>query len=314
MKPFRKTRIAGLFRRSRFRLWHIWKTLYWRCHSNTHDEKRILLIFGCQRSGTSLLARIFNNDIRALTRLSEDNCLTGTAESRLRMRPLTEVNGMIRCFRFPFVIVKPLVESQNAIRILNALPRSKAIWMFRSYKDVVNSNLKRFQRQVINLRAIDERQPNNWRSEGLSATTHAVVAKYFRDDMSRADAAALFWYTRNVLFYELHLDEHDDVMMCRYENLVSDPHRTMRSIYKFVDLSFPGRDIAREVDGRSLLLGQRVVLNPEIEELCDGLQSRLERSLNTKHRPCMISVPSLIDRLVTESAPSAYIREPIDGP
>ena len=275
---------------------HTWKTLYWRCHSGAHRDKRILLIFGCQRSGTSLLSRLCGNDLRTLN-LSEDNCLTGTAESRLRLRPLAEVHETIHRIRFPFVIVKPLVESQNALRILSALPRSKAIWMFRSYKDVVNSNLKRFQRQRINLRAIYERQPNNWRAERISAETHAIVTEYFRDDISRADAAALIWYARNVLFYEQHLDEHDDVMMCRYEDLVSDPCGTMRLIYRFVGLSFPGRKLVREVDGHSLSLGRSIALNPGIENLCTQLQARLGQSLEkAAHRAALTADRSAVPK------------------
>jgi hypothetical protein len=128
---------------------------------------------------------------------------------------------------------------------------------------------------VINLRAIYDRQPNNWRSEGVSERTRSIVSRYFSEDMSRYDAAALMWYARNVLFFELELYDHDRIVLCKYEDLVGHPVTTMQMIYRHMDIPYPRRNIVSEIDSRSLSLGRGISLHPRIDALCAELESRL---------------------------------------
>jgi len=257
------------------------KWLRWHLNFSQGIKPRVLLIVGSQRSGTSLLNRILDRDLRTSV-LSEDNCLTGTSESRLRLKPFDEVNQHLAEFRTPLVVFKPLVESQNTTNMLDNIADSKALWMLRNYADVVNSDVNRFGSQVRNLKAVVDREPGNWRSEHVSDETRTTVSTHYSDDMSRYDAAALMWYVRNTLFFEAALDADPRVLLCRYEDLVADPRRATASIYSFIGLDYPKRDIVAEVHADSFGLGRDVPLNADIRDLCDELQCRMQEACRSQ--------------------------------
>lgn len=212
---------------------------YWHSRRRSSDETQVVFIFGCQRSGTDMLCRVFERDFRASV-LGEQSCITGHNGQRLRLKPFAQVKEILQQCRTPLVVAKPLVESQHADSLLRQVSRSKAIWMFRDYRDVARSNVKKFRSQIDAMRAIVGRRPGNWRSEGVSDEVHAVVAPHFCESMSRLDAAALMWYARNTLYFERELDQHGDVMLCKYEDLVARPSDTMRRVYEFLEIEFPG--------------------------------------------------------------------------
>ena len=60
--------------------------------------------------------------------------------------------------------------SQNILKLLNYFSNPKAIFMYRNYKDVVNSNLNHFgiDNGINDLRPIHNNENNNWRSEYVS--------------------------------------------------------------------------------------------------------------------------------------------------
>src|SRR5690606_31558450 len=111
--------------------------------------------------------------------------------------------------------------SQNARRLIEAIPGLKAIWLFRRYADVASPDLKLFgpRNGIDNLRPIAANDPEDWRCENLGAATRRVIESFFDEDMSPYDAAALFWYVRNALLFEQRLDEEPSVLLVRYEDL-----------------------------------------------------------------------------------------------
>jgi hypothetical protein len=149
--------------------------------------------------------------------------------------------------------------------------------MIRSYQDVVASNLKRFSRQIENLGKLVENCGSDWRSENVSDDTRQFAARHFAPDMDRANAAALMWYARNVLFFEQHLENRPDVFVCRYEDLVCNPGFVMRKIYSFIRSPFPGEHITVEFDTASIGLSKTLDLHPAIERRCRELEAELDR-------------------------------------
>jgi len=53
----------------------------------------VLLILGCQRSGTTLISNLFDQDRRAVTFSEESELLSGRERPPLRLNELHEVNG-----------------------------------------------------------------------------------------------------------------------------------------------------------------------------------------------------------------------------
>jgi hypothetical protein len=87
---------------------------------------------------------------------------------------------------------------------------------------------------------------------------------------------------RNGWYFELDLDKHPRVMPCRYESLVSEPEKVMRSIYDFVELPYPGPHLVNGVHGSSKGLGRSIELDPRIEKLCHERLEALDRATEAK--------------------------------
>lgn len=245
-------------------------------------NKKILFIIGCQRSGTTLMLKIFENDVntKAYKELSR---LSSKDKHKLRLNPLPLVKKDIQKVKPGFIILKPLVESQNILELLQYFTASKALWMYRNYKDVALSNLKLFgiKNGINDLRPIVENE-ENWVSEKASKQVREVILHYFSENMNPYDAAVLFWYARNSLYFELGLDQNKDVLICKYEDLVKFPDRVIKTIYKNLNQSYPGDKIYKEIYATSLQKGEDVKLSEEIDLLAQELLDKLNKSYQSK--------------------------------
>lgn len=251
--------------------------------------QKILFTVGCQRSGTSLMSRIFTQDLKVSV-YRERSVLTaddlGTPEEPNRFIRLNSAEKLAQCFRqnkAPLIVVKPLVESQNILQLLSDFPQAKAVWMYRNYQDVANSLFQRFKPDgesstgVRDLRYIVQGDNQNWRSQNTSEFTRSTVRKYFSENMNPYDASALFWWVRNRFFLELNLSDNSRVLLCKYEDLVTNPQEVMNKIYSFVGLSCNlNPKFNQDIDRNSLGKGSWIQLSPEIKQLCDELLEQLD--------------------------------------
>jgi hypothetical protein len=94
--------------------------------------------------------------------------------------------------------------------------------------------------------------------------------------MNPHDAAALFWYVRNTIFFDLDLGKNPAVHVCHYSNLVEQPSAVMKEIYAFTDRPYPGDHIVADVFNSSVGRGQHIELSPAIESLCQAMWDRYE--------------------------------------
>jgi hypothetical protein len=258
----------------------IWKDIYQFIKIRKISERKtILFIFGCQRSGTTLLTEIFEKDFDNTKVYEEFSRLSsGDTRHRIRLNPLHRVQAQIDKDRPTLVILKPLVESQNAVKLLDYFKNSKALWAYRPYGDVTLSNLEKWglRNGINNLRPIVKGQSQNWRSENVSNYTKQIVRKHFAEDMNPYDAAALFWYVRNRLFFEMNLDTHKNVMLCKYDDLINNPLKAMRTIYAFAGYVYPFAKIPLNIHSESMGRGKDVKLSHDIEILCRDMLNKLD--------------------------------------
>jgi hypothetical protein len=176
-------------------------------------------------------------------------------------------------------VLKPLVETQNSCQLLDFFDNSKALWMYRDYRDVALSNLRRFglQNGIKNLRYIVQEQEDNWRVEKLAPEYRDLVKHYFSEEMNPYDAAALFWIVRNSFFFTQDLAAHPAVRMLRYRDLVTEPRATITAVYNFAQRPFPGDRLVQEVHQTSLGKGQaQIDLSSDIQALCQEMLARLD--------------------------------------
>jgi hypothetical protein len=226
---------------------------------------------------------LFTDDRRSVT-FPEQSSLSSSAEERLRLKPLPDVKRALQRIRAPLLVLKPLVESQNVEALLDGLDESFAIWMYRQAESVAASDLAYFGIETgeRNVRLLLSNDPPNWRGEFVPETTRSVIERYYRPGMNPHDAAALFWWARTSLYFDLGLDGRADVRLCSYERLVADPEATMRSLYDFVGVPYPDEPITDRIHGEAARRGENVVVSPEVKALCDELLERLDSVATAK--------------------------------
>jgi len=241
--------------------------------------KRILFIVGCQRSGTTLMLRIFRNDQNVKT-FGEHSRLSSNDEYKIRLNPLHLVKKDIGKVRESLIVLKPLVESQRTPKLLDYFEESKAVWMYRDYKDVASSNLFRFgvKNGINDLRPIAENTSGNWRSDNISKSVREIIASHFSENMNPYDAAVLFWYARNRLYFDLGLDKDPNVLLCPYERLITNPAQIIKTIYRGLDQDYPGSHLHEEIHSNSVNKGENIILSPSINQLAAELLSRMNKT------------------------------------
>ncbi len=218
---------------------------------------------------------LFAEDRRTMI-YPEFSVLSG-GEEGLRLRPLPEVRAQIERVRAPITVMKPLVESQHARSLLDGLPDARAVWMFRGFESVAASNVSYFgvNNGERDLRLLLTNDPPNWRGEFVPSSTREVLTEHYSADMGPDDAAALFWWARNRLFFDLGLDERGDVHLCEYEALVAAPRRVMSSIYDFCGVNRPARDTTGRIHSNARDRGASSAISSEVKAVCEELQARL---------------------------------------
>jgi hypothetical protein len=285
------------------------KAFYHLVRFERNHAKTVLFIVGCQRSGTTLVNEILLRDFHSKVYAEQSKLSSLDAPKRLRLDPLDSVKAVLDQDRAPLVIVKPLVESQNILQLLSYFEGSKALWMYRHYRDVAASHVKKWgdQNSIRDLRAIVEQRENHWCYENVPAEVRETVLQHFSEEMNGYDAAALYWFVRNSFFFNLHLDTNPMVMLCKYEELVADPVEVMQEVYGFLGHDFPGKRIVANVHMDSVQKGKSVQLASQIECLCDTLLSQLDHVYMPGIHPARLgglSIPQ-VDSMISNSVSQA---------
>jgi len=259
------------------RLFRARKSVYQKLMRRSESQS-ILFILGCQRSGTTLLSEIFHRDFNAKS-YGEFSTLTSQDENEgLRLNPVDAVREEFSQLKTPLIVAKPLVESQNASYLLETFSGSFSLWAYRNYRDVAQSNIKKFgiRNGIKYLQPIVNSEPGNWRSEKISESTKEIVSSFFSEEMNPPDAHALCWYTRNILFFEQHLESDERVILCKYEELVADPGKIVKCIYDLTGQTYPGDSIVSETHASSIGTGRDLNISTEVDQLCMKLLQKLD--------------------------------------
>ncbi len=240
---------------------------------------QVVFIMGIQRAGTSLMYWVFERDMGVKVYRETSELTSGDALEHVRLNPLPAVKARLARDKAEMVVLKPLVESQRVHELLAAFPGARVVWQYRHYQDVASSNLKAFglDNGIKDLRPFVNDDPDNWRSQHSPAETRDIIRRHFREDMNPHDAAALFWWARCRLYFDLNLPGDPNVLLCRYEDLATDPAATMRHIYAFLGRPYPGDHIVRDVHPQSVGKGRVSRLSPAVDALCAELLARLDR-------------------------------------
>jgi hypothetical protein len=242
------------------------------------SERRLVLIFGCQRSGTTMLQQTFlDRSWRILILEEHDRRLVGPEPGETTWQEYSTVLGRIRRLPFEVVAAKPLVESASATTLMDAAGPVKAIWMLRHYPEVARSNVNRFgaDNPFRDLQPIRSRDIRDWRYKGTTEETLETVATLSNRKLTPLDAAALFWWTRNQLYFDQRLWADNRIRVLRYDRACNQPAEVIRSLSDYIELTLPLGSITPRVRARPGP-AKAAELDPDIERLCQKLWDSFE--------------------------------------
>lgn len=244
--------------------------------ANPCANPRVAFIFGCQRSGTTLLRNFIGLDprFRDVGEGDPPYFHQEAGERYLRLIDHDDVEALVRSQRSPWVLLKPLHDSQHAARLLKRFEGSKGIWIYRHYSSVIQSHLHYYKHDTLHylqpLRALDD---SSWILQGLRKEIIQKVGtllKYAGE--SHQELYAVFWYVRNAHLFE-QLKE-GEMLILSYEDLVRKPAGCLRLLSKHLGVEL-SPNAAAVPHQSSLYVKLTVPLNPLVQEACDQMYQKL---------------------------------------
>jgi hypothetical protein len=235
-------------------------------------DTRFVFVVGSQRSGTRLPLQMMDFAPEIMT-YSE-----GAAPyfDRVLLRPLDRVEALRQRSVFPVVALKPICETHRVLELLERFPRSRAVWIFRHYRDAVTSASLKWKsgREAVRLLASGQPERAGWRAGGLSPERLDLVRRLHSDAMTLHDANAVMWLLRNGLFFDLGADRRREVLLVRYEELVSDPAVACARMFASIDVTVPS-NVTQGVRESRGSQREAIPISAEIKALCETMHSRL---------------------------------------
>jgi Sulfotransferase family len=247
-----------------------------RAHGVAPGTATAVLLVGLQRSGTNMV-------VRGLERAPEFEVYNENhpaAFDRFRLRPDGDVRALVQASLHPYVLLKPLCDAHRTVELLEALQtRSapRALWVYRSVEGRARSAVAKFgdhNLQVLRELAAGHGR-DRWQAQGLSRDSLELIGRFDWSAVDALSAAALFWYVRNRLYFELGLHDRRDVLLVSYDAMVADPAAEMRRICAF--LGFPYHPwLVNGIHARPPATAPPTGIHPHIAARCAGLTDRLE--------------------------------------
>ena len=232
-----------------------------------------VFVAGVQRSGTNMVMQALDRSWRTDVYHESDK----RAFEGYEMREPEVVAGLIRRSPAQTFVIKALCELQDLPELMDQFPPAKTIWIYRDYRDVANSMMASFKSVPETVRRVaEEGEAFGWWGEGMAEDTRAFVRSVVNRGPNEHSSAALLWYLRNRLFFDLLFDRDDRVLLIRYEDLVSDPVPVLREAARFVGIPFSAR-LARGIHPRSIGRRPAPDMDAEVREACEQLLADFDR-------------------------------------
>lgn len=243
-----------------------------RVASQGRPSTRAVFVVGSQRSGTRLPLQLFDRSEQVMT-YSEGHY---PYFDGVMLQPLPTVERLLARNPFPLVVLKPICETHRVVELLQRFPGSRAVWIFRHYRDAVNSASLKWKsgKESVRRLAVGDLERAAWRAGGLTPEKFETVRAVYNDDLTLHAANAIMWYLRNDLFFDLGVAARDDVMLVRYEDLVQQPRAVCERMFRFTGADVPD-GLAESVYTSSVSKKPFPPIPAEIEALCQMVERKL---------------------------------------
>ncbi len=239
--------------------------------------KATVFVFGCQRSGTTHLERLFRADPRSVVH-GEFSDLSIRPDKTV-WRPFDEMDRILNATPGAYVVARSLLASHLVPQVMDRWPTASAVWMFRDANAVVDSMMRKWGDQFHPIsERVESGADGSWDLRALWAdieTEARARAPEATGDQRQRDIYALFWLRRNQLVFDLALPENDRVILADYKALVRDPVGLQNQA-----LRLAGAEPARwryplETRGGDPRSKPKPRFSDPIQADCDALYSRL---------------------------------------
>lgn len=268
-RPVTGNDVRSLRERVERRLWRATKPLAQRL--SAHRDRQYAFVAGMQRSGTNMLMELLEWSLWTDVYHETDQ----RAFSNYEMRAPEAIRALTARSPAPHIVIKALCELDLLPRLMDTFAPARTLWVLRSLDDAVNSAVRSFGDFVslLHRMAIDP-SAGGWRGRGMSADTWELLRRLDHPRIDEATAAAVMWYYRNVLFFELGLDRDPRVRLIFYEDLVREPARVLRETLDFLDIEDWSPWIVRYVHPRSVGKSPPAPIEAPVRQLCESLRQR----------------------------------------
>jgi hypothetical protein len=246
----------------------------WRRAHHVAPNAVPVFVVGVQRSGTNMLVRGLERAPEFEVRSENDR----EAFDRFHLRPDESIRTIVERSGQAYVLFKPLIDSHRVPELLEGLGTpspGRAVWAYRDVDGRARSAVAKFGDSNLHaLRQISAGHTDIWQAGGLSPERLAFLRSFDLAAMTAESGAALFWFLRNQLFFDLGLDRRADVDLAAYGATVDDPEAAIRRLCAFLD--FPYRpELAAHIDRRAAGGRPPLELEPRLREACADLEGRL---------------------------------------
>jgi hypothetical protein len=236
-------------------------------------------LVGLQRSGTNMLARGLDTAPEFEVHNENDRA----AFNHYLLRDDAQIRRIVMDSKHRYVLFKPLCDSHRVDALLDSLDTpspARAIWAYRDVDGRARSALSKFGRN--NLLVLADIAAGNaagmWQAQRLSESTLEQIRSFDYATMTPETAAALLWWVRNGLFFDLGFNRRDDVLLTSYQDLLACPSNAMQSICRFLGLEFRD-DLIAHIAPRGGSAARPLEIDPRVRGLCTQLQDRLDEAL-----------------------------------
>lgn len=237
-----------------------------------------VFIFGCQRSGTTHLERLFRADLRSVV-YGEYSALSVTPDRTVWM-PAGSMRDRLARDAARYTVVRSLLASHQARDVLGDWPGASAFWVFRDANSVVDSMVRKWNGDFFDISKRVETTPDGrWDLAELWQRIHQEAQTLAPDAGPRTrirDAYALFWLYRNQLAFDLDLPSLPQVVMADYADVTARPEAYLDHGLALAGVEPVTRryrlETRRASPGKA---GNKPRVSPPIQARCDALYDAL---------------------------------------
>lgn len=273
----RLERLKSVLHTAKWQIGHTKKYFWQRRHLGGTHRTFPVWIFGAGRSGTTMFGEL----LEKAPEIWVYHEWHARAFKQWRLLDDERIQRLIKNSPASCVAFKPIVQSYIADRIMDRFDDSVGIWIYRSYDDVANSAVRKWDgshRQSVEQIAAGDTDKLGW-WEGRPPDHLESLQKAIRfPNLNDHEGAALYWYVQNQFYFTLDLHNDPRILLVNYEDLVTRPTDIGPRVFEHIGLPFDPSYAAQMHAGS---INRQAVPNirPDIHQLCAALYERLSNQL-----------------------------------